>query len=278
MGWVQEIGDLFKALKFYAIVEEYHIGLHFHSGIVFERNKRALKKSSEAQQDEKKQAEEKKDEKKVKAPAAKALTLEEVVAQEKKIIEDKGYMAFLPFRRPKLPNEFRQSRIIGQPHLKYRYIKNLPPGLYFFWPIIDWFEIYSTKIVPLNLGNISVPTIDEVPTTMIVSCNVTYKVVDPYKTLIVDNYETSLKNETMSALNKCGRGKIYGQWKKKETIDAMEKEVLAELRSTVAEKGGWGLKIYEVKITDVANCRNERVFHEGITNTVSNSVIGNENE
>jgi flagellar basal body-associated protein FliL len=237
MGIIQELADVIGKLKFFEVVHEYQQGLYFRKGRVMERPVRLDK-------NEKKK----------------------LRAEEKKLVSDVGgYRSFiLPFRPPKLPPKYKRSFITGLPLHPKRFEKSrvLRPGIYFFIPLVDSIVTDSRQQKVLNLGNISVPTIDADSKTVLVSCNIRYELMNLYLAYTaVHDYETSLKDHTLSILAKNSRGKRYEDWKDPQVIDKLEKNVMRELKTIVTEK--WGLKIHRVYITDHVAGSTQRILHEG---------------
>ncbi|MEK6891781.1 MAG: SPFH domain-containing protein [Nanoarchaeota archaeon] len=249
MSWLLDLGDLLGKLRFYNIVQEYEQGLYYRRGVAIERRVK-LNRSE----------------------------LEEIASEKKAVIRGSGgYKAFLPFRRPKIQDGYRSSKLTGFPinSKRYRKDKILRPGFYFHLPIIEHIVTDTAQEKVLNVGVISIPTTDEEPHSKVVmlSCNIRYELKDIYRAYTaVDEYEDSLKDHTLSILAKYSRGKRYDDWKLPDTIEELEKKVLDELRKIVTEK--WGLKIHDVYITDHAASTAQRHVYEGhpvIMHSVSNN-------
>jgi hypothetical protein len=239
MGWVQELLDLFGKLKFYAIVHEYEQGLHFRSGVIIPRRIKLRKKDDEMLKAEEQQLRQ----------------------QIPNLAEYK-----VPFRRPEVPPGYVRSFWTGLPisEKRRRESKVLNAGLYLYMPFLDSIVTRSIQETVLNLGNISVSTIDEASKTMVISCNIRYHVNDLYRAYIaVHDYEASLKDHVLSILNKCSRGKKAEDWKNPSTITTLESSVESELKKVVTER--WGLKIHKVYVTDLVPCNVSRLLHEGIS-------------
>ena len=109
---------------------------------------------------------------------------------------------------------------------------------------------------------IAIPT-DEVDSKeVLLSCNIRFELKNIYKAYtVVDEYEDELKDHTLSILAKHSRGKKYEEWKKKDTIEKLQKEVLEELRKIVTDE--WGLKIHEIYITHNVAANIQYLVHEG---------------
>lgn len=243
MGLIQELADLIGNLKFYEIVFEYQQGLYFHCGNAVEKRR-------------------------------KKITLEEQAkfkSEESKLLQQMGYLPFLPFRRPALPESYVQSKLTGLPLHRNRFSKVLQPGFYFHLPIIEEIVKDYKQEKVLNLGNITVPTVNGDDKSILVSCNLRYELMDFYKAYTsVHDYEASLKDHTLSILAKHSRGKKYKEWQDPQVISQLEEEVLNELSELVTEK--WGLKIHRVYITDNVPCYVQRLAHEGHS-AVQNSKL-----
>lgn len=91
--------------------------------------------------------------------------------EEKDFLSLMGWTAFLPFRRPKLPEDFRRSWYTGKPLHKDRFDRILQPGMYFHLPVLDEIVAESKQERVYNLGNITVPTTDEDSRSMQISCD-----------------------------------------------------------------------------------------------------------
>ena len=241
MGLIQEFIDLLKTFRFYDIVHEYEQGLYFRNGKSI--NKR-LRLSGEK--------------------------LESIVEEEKKLIQENGGMLKLMFphlfsgKKPNLPEGYSRSWITGLPRHPDRKKKQkvLMAGIYFNIPVLDEIIIDYAQEKVLNLGNITVPTIDEDSKSVIVSCNVRYQLMDFYRAYTaVHDYETSLKDYTISILAKHSRGKKYEEWKDSKVIEKLQDEVRDEVREIVTAK--WGLKIHNIYITDNVSSAFERIAYEG---------------
>ena len=243
MGFVQELTDLLKPIfKCFEIVYEYQQGLYIRNGIVRELPKKRLGLDEE----------------------------QKINSLEKELLKEMGYVRFLPFRRPELPDGFRQSKLSGLPLHNGRYSKILRPGLYFFFPPTGHIVTDSIQERVLNLGNIAVPTTDKDSKSMFVSCNLRYELQNLYLAYTeVHDYEVSLKDHTLSILAECSRGKAYAEWTQKEAIDDLEKEVLQALQLKAEE---WGLKIHHIYITDNVPCQVQRLAHDGSAVTIQNKL------
>ena len=235
MGVVQELSDIVgHFLKCYEIVYQFQQGLYVDCGRVVERRKNHM------EPEEKRRVEE----------------------AERGLVDALGYKSFLPFMRPKLPDEFRQSALTGLPVHKERYSKILQPGIYLYFPLTGHLEKESVQERVLNLGNITVPTHDEQMHAMLVSCNLRYHVEDFYLAYTkVHDFEASLKDHTLSILAKHSRGKRYEEWSEPEVVRSLEKDVLAEVRETGRE---WGLDIQAIYVTDNVPSTIQRLTHDGV--------------
>lgn len=237
MGWIQELADLFGKLSFFDIVYEYQQGLLFNKGICQDVFIRRSKKE-----------------------------LEEIVAEERKVIHDSGGYIDLVFRRKKpiFPEGYRRNNITGLPRHQKRFKtdKVLRPGLYFHLPIVEDIKIYSKQEKVLSLENISVPTTEADSRAVVISCNIRYELLNFYKAFTaVHDYERSLRDYTLAILAKFSRGKTYEDWKKPETIEKLEDDVLRDVRKLVTDK--WGLTVHKIYITDNVACTIQKVLYEG---------------
>jgi hypothetical protein len=245
-SWVTDIFDIIeKKFKFWEEVFEYHHALKFRLG-------RAVASKAYLKKEE----------------------LEEVVKKEKALIQESGgYSKFvLPFKNPKIPGEYRRSFFSGLPKHPDRFeVRGLRPGLYLFVPFFESIFLDFKQERILNLGNISVPTTDEVSKTKTISCNLRYEIDDYYKAYTrIHDYELSLKSHTLSVLAKYSRGKTDKQWKDPNVIEELETKTLEELADIA--KSRWGLKIFDIYITDNVDSSFQRVFYEGTPLTPSDTV------
>jgi len=233
MGVVREFVDLVGKLNFYQIVTECQQGLYFRCG-------KAIPKRRHLCEQEKKNA----------------------FKKENGLIEDMGRLKFLPFRRPKLPEEFTRSWVSGLPLHNSRSSKLLDHGLYFHIPIIDNIVIDSNQERILNLGSINILTTDGAPIPINVSCNLRYRIVDFYRAYTaVNDYEHSLKDHTLSILAEDSRGRTLKEWTEPQTIKDIENKVENDLRELVTEK--WGLELLKVYITDNVPSQTSRLVLDG---------------
>ncbi|MFH0701818.1 MAG: SPFH domain-containing protein [Candidatus Woesearchaeota archaeon] len=233
MGIIQELEDLVNKFRFQDIVYEYQQGLYIVLGTAIERKRKITSEEEE-----------------------KYRLLEEAV------VEEKGSVAFLPFRRPELPPEYRRSWINGMPKHQGRYSKLLSPGMYFYLPGICTMVKDSTQMRVLDLGSITIMTTDNYPIPVGISCNLRYRLADLYKAYTaVHDYEDSLKIETLSRLAEASLGKSLNDWKAQSTIKGVESKVAESLRELVTNK--WGLEILNVTLTDVTPTYTQRLVYSG---------------
>jgi len=235
MSWILELVELIGKLKFHEIVYEFQQGIYLRNGRVLDTKKRKLTEEEKVH----------------------------VESLESKLIDEYGLSSFLPFRRPKLPADYKTSWVTGLPLHKDRFSKILRRGFYLHIPFIDDIIKDSKQERVLNLANISVPTADKESKVVMVSCNIRYELEDLYKAYTaVHDYEVSLKDYTLSILAKHSRGKSFDEWRTPEVVSDLEDAVLDELRELVTEK--WGLKVHKVYVTDNVACNIQRLMHEGI--------------
>jgi len=237
MSWVSDILELCKKFGFVEVVYEYEHALKFRLGKVVEKRKKLNQED-----------------------------LEKIVAEEKEAIKKEGgkLQYIIPFCNPRIPKAYKRSFLNGMPiHPKRFEVKNISPGVYFYFPFIEAVVTDYKQERILNLGNISVPTTDEQSKVITISCNLRYEILDYYDAYTqVHNYEESLKSHTLSVLARQSRGKNFEQWKNAEFITELEKKTLDELRDVATDK--WGLKIHEIYITDNVPSTFQRVLYEGI--------------
>ncbi len=234
MAFVQEIVDLLSKLDFHKVVYEYQQGLYFRNGKALWRRKKLEPDSLAAARSE-----------------------------ESKVVREMGRSAFLPFRRPEMPEGFYRSPLSGFPRHESRRSKVLGAGLYFHIPILDSIVVDSQQERVLNLANINVITSDESsPVPISVSCNLRYRIVDFYKAYTaVHDYEASLKDYTLAILSTASRGRKLKDYQDPAILAELEKKVESDLRTLVTER--WGLEIYKLYITDVVPSSTNRLILDG---------------
>lgn len=235
MGFVTEIVDLLKKFKLAKTVYEYQQGLYIVAG---KARKLAVRHSSEE--------------------------LAEFSRLEQELIEScDGPSAFL-FSRPEIPEDYHYSWVNGLPVHNKRTERSriLHQGIYLVLPGLCEIITIPAKMKSLDLGSITVPSADDPPIPLSISCNLRYRVVDGYKAYKeVDDYEESLKIETLSQLSDSCFGRRYNEWNKIETRTEVQNDVAKNLRDLVTDQ--WGLEIFKVTITDVAPTTTNRIVYTG---------------
>ncbi len=192
--------------------------------------------------------------------------LEEIVAQEKQVIKDNGGLRQFVFSNStlKLPEGYSRSSITGFPLNPKRTQKDkvLRPGFYFYWPILDDIVKESQQVEVIPIDKFSVPLADDFEFNVEIGCNIRYKVLRYDKAyLAVKDYEASLKDFATGILSKHCRARPKKDWINKEVLDKIEEDAATELRKIVTED--WGLKIFQMYLTDIALVRSQKVFYDG---------------
>lgn len=227
MGFILEFLDIFKKLSPVEIVYEYQQGLYLFLGKARER--------------------------------ARELTLEEEEHFSK--LERETWAGYRRFGLP-VPPEYRRSWVTGKPRHKDRYSKILGCGGYLLFPGLCNVIKASAQEKPLDLGSITVLSADDPPVALSISCNILYRLEDLYKAYTaVDDYEDSLKIETLSQLSECCYGRKLTEWKERATVREVQDETTKLLQESVTEH--WGLKILDLTITDVAPSTTQRFVYTG---------------
>ncbi|MBI4980806.1 SPFH domain-containing protein [Candidatus Woesearchaeota archaeon] len=241
MGFVSEFVDLVGKFKFSDTVYEYQQGLYVRMGTVIGKKKKL------SPEEEKKAWE-----------------------KEQEEIRIQGSWKFvIPFCYPRLSSDFKRDFLTGRPLHSSRFNRILPPGFYFHLPFLEEIVKESKQERVLNLGNITVPTVDEDSKSIIASCNLRYELKDIYLAYTaVHDYEDSLRDHTLSILAKHSRGKKFAEWKNPDVIEELEIKVQKDLEEIVTHK--WGLEIHEVYITDNVPCHTTRLTHDGQPITINN--------
>ncbi len=132
-------------------------------------------------------------------------------------------------------------------------VKVLPPGWYFFWPIIQKI-IYATVTTQVkDLRSQSIPS--KGGRDLILSGAVKYKIVDIRKaTLEVQDYDRSLEALSLGVLLAVASTMTEDELSDTERLGD---EILKKIRE---EAAGWGLKLQKVYITDLGRTRNVRLL------------------
>ena len=232
MGFVLEFLDIFKKLSPVEIVYEYQQGLYLFLGKARERTRQLTPEQEETYS-----------------------------KLEREVAHDYRRLGIFKSLMP-LPPEYRRSLLTGKPLHKDRYSKILGCGGYLLFPGLCNVIKASAQEKPLDLGSITVLSADDPPVALSISCNILYKLEDLYKAYTaVDDYEDSLKIETLSQLSECCYGRKLTEWKERETIRTVQDETTKLLQESVTER--WGLKILDLTITDVAPSTTQRVVYTG---------------
>ncbi len=178
--------------------------------------------------------------------------LEGIVTEERKVLrESGGYWTFLnPFSDPSLPENWKRSKVTGLPRHPKRYERKvlLDPGIRWYVPLCHDVVKASQQDDVLDLGYAAVPTNDEDPKTVILSCNLHYKVMDLERAWrVVRDYKNSVKKHTISILSECALGMSYKDWAVPAKVKEVRDRTLKRLREVVTED--WGLKIFQIYLT-----------------------------
>ncbi|HLD71951.1 MAG TPA: SPFH domain-containing protein [Candidatus Nanoarchaeia archaeon] len=235
MGFVLELVDILKKFKCAKVVYEYQQGLYLVAG---KARKLAVRHTPEE--------------------------IAEFSRLEQKLVEDSGGPSAFLFSRPEIPEDYHYSWINGLPIHNGRSERSriLRHGIYSLLPGLCEIITIPAKMKPLDLGSITVLSADDPPVPLSISCNLRYRVIDGYKAYVeVDDYEDSLKIETLSQLSDSCYGRKYNEWNKIETRKEVQEDVVTNLRELVTDQ--WGLEIFEVTITDVAPTTTNRLVYTG---------------
>ncbi|MBI2151129.1 hypothetical protein HYU21_00170 [Candidatus Woesearchaeota archaeon] len=197
-------------------------------------------------------------------------------AEEKELIRRLGgrlgSLAFCNhFYKPELPKKFRYDGLCSAPKHKERFDEHLPPGVYFFRPFVDHLLKVPKNIKGLNGGNIVVLTMDDNHRTVLVSCNLRYRIINLKKWyMFVDDHEKDLSEQSVSVLNACCRGKTFQQWKCPKFIQDLASDVKKKFTNGVRDE--WGISILDVYITHGVPCNVNLVTHDVQTLPISNTI------
>jgi hypothetical protein len=225
-GIIQEIREVLERAKFCEIIDEGQVGIYLHMGVAVPRRVRLSGKE-----------------------------LEDVVEEEKKVIQDcGGYKAFLPFRKsPQLPEGYGISKISGLPmHPKrYRTDKDLKPGFYLLWPLID--SIYTDHnqeraIFSKPDNMVIVPTSDNA--NVAIGFVMVQKIEDYYRAYSRgDDYEDLLRAQASSIVAKLSAGKSSQDWIKGDTYRDVAHQTLEKLRKFTNNR--WGIGVSEFALNPI---------------------------
>jgi regulator of protease activity HflC (stomatin/prohibitin superfamily) len=137
-----------------------------------------------------------------------------------------------------------------------RDIARLGPGIYFNWWFVESIEIVTVVADVINLPTQTITCKDGKPVTF--SANVEYEVEDARKMYCsVTNFGDSLRNAAMGHLAKRVR-----DWTTADLADS-QAELERSLRGTLTTYvRDWGVKIKEVRLTDMVAARAYRLFSD----------------
>ena len=134
-----------------------------------------------------------------------------------------------------------------------RSIREIGPGIWFYWPLIQstWWAYTAPQVV--DLKNQSCRTLDGYD--IIISGAIQYKVVNARKNFLnVHDADKSLTTLALGVL--C---EYFSQKTFKECCEISKTK--KELRKEISDAAnGWGLKIDEVFVTDIGKTRNLRLL------------------
>jgi len=255
MGFVTEFVGLFHRLQFITTINEFEQGLYYRKGRSIERRVRLY-----------------------------GAELEKIVEKENQLIQELGgrrnfIYPFFPTKRLDIPEGYCRSFWSGLPRSNERLKKEkiLKAGIYLSLPYMDSVVVKSQQERPLNLGTVTVSTKDKPPKNRMLSCNITYKVINLYKAYnIVHDYDDSIRTETLTALHKCSLGYTEKQFGNPKIVEEIERETLIMLRKVVTED--WGLKIVKIGITDNATASVNKTVIEGIGSQEAKALSANTEE
>lgn len=148
-----------------------------------------------------------------------------------------------------VPTWARGVRVRGGKH-----VKELKPNIHWRWLGID--KVFFVTVVPevINLPTQSITTKDRVEVTF--SANIEYEVVDAVaKFTKVSDFDNSLVNAAMGHIAKKIR-----DWTYDELIDGQRKLELSLRETLTTYVRDWGVKINDVRLTDMVKARQYRLF------------------
>lgn len=226
MSWVTDVKEILEKLKFAEIVDEGQVGIHLRNGKVVYHEKRYFGKE-----------------------------LEEIVREEKKVIEDNGGIShFLnPFyKKPQLPPGYGRKIFLDLPRHPKRYIKdkNLSPGFYGCIPFVD--SIYTDhnqerRIVSKSEDMPVVPIADG--GNVAIGFMMVQKISDYYTAYTCgDDYEELLRGQASAIIAKLASGKTKQEWTDSELYGRISNQALKKLQD-ISYK--WGVFVSELALTQV---------------------------
>jgi regulator of protease activity HflC (stomatin/prohibitin superfamily) len=227
MSWVTDIRDILEKLKFAEIVDEGQVGIHLRKGKAVLHEKRYF-----------------------------GAELEEIIAEEKKVIADCGGIShFLNpiYNAPTFPEGYGRRKFLGLPRHPKRYIKdkNLSPGFYWCIPFVD--SIYTDhnqerRIVSKIEDMVILPMAD--------NGNVAFgfvmiqKIADYYGAYTKgDDYEDLLRGKASTISKKFAGGYTQNQWRDPQVHASIADNTLRELNSFTKER--WGVEVAEFSLNPV---------------------------
>lgn len=145
------------------------------------------------------------------------------------------------------PNEFGIRTTFG------KHVTDTPPGWYVYIPLVQ--QMTKLEIVPqvVDLRSQSLRTKDNID--IVISGGIQYKIVNARKAILnIQDFDKSLQILVLGIIAKYTVNKTLLEC---EDFRLLEDEILKGIREDVQ---GWGLKIQNIFITDLAKVRNIRLL------------------
>jgi regulator of protease activity HflC (stomatin/prohibitin superfamily) len=135
-------------------------------------------------------------------------------------------------------------------------IKDLGPGWYVIWPLIQYILHVPVKLQTADIRNQSAMTRDKVDLT--VSGALVYKIYNARKASIeVEDYDKSMITIALGMIRKYISKHTLDEL---VDMDELTDKIRRELHDTCTK---WGIKIINVEITDFGRARNLRLLTNG---------------
>ena len=154
---------------------------------------------------------------------------------------------FVP-RREIVPPDMRATRSAGSGK-----VRELPPGRYWWWPLMQEFRSVKTSQQLVKLPEQSVEAADG--TAITTAWAIQYRVISPIKALYnIEDCEEAICGVAGAAIHKCIAGVSYTPGIDREIIG---KKVIEEVRKLA---GDWGVSIQKAVPLQYARGRVLRIF------------------
>lgn len=141
-----------------------------------------------------------------------------------------------------------------------KFHSKIEAGLVWKWPIIDDILLVHNTITTMVVNEQSLVTLDE--KNIVISCIVKYKITNP-KTFLLE------VEDVIDAINDITKGKIkdlviHRTWD--EIRKLKNEDISVEVEKEVKN---WGIKIYYITVTDLAQIRTLRLITSNVIHNIN---------